>query len=64
MLPREWSDLASIPSALGALRTALMPPGIDYAHLLRASVVLLAVIAIATAALRQQIARVDAEAPR
>jgi hypothetical protein len=64
MLPRDFSDLGSIPSALGAFRTALLPPEIDYAHLLRASVVLLAVIAIAVAVVRQQIARVDVEAQR
>lgn len=61
MLPRDFDDLASIPSALAGIRTALMPPGVDYEHLARASLLLAVVIAIAIAIVRQQIARVDAE---
>jgi hypothetical protein len=28
-LPEGWRDFVSIPSALAALRGALMPPGVD-----------------------------------
>ncbi len=61
MLPRGWQELTSIPATLGALRTALTPGTFDVATLLRASVVLAAIAAIATAIVRTQVARVDAE---
>lgn len=60
MLPRGWQELTSIPAALGALRASLSPD-VDVAGLLRSIVVLAAVIAIAIAVVRAQIARVDAE---
>jgi len=61
MLPRGWQDLTSIPAALGSLRSALTPGAIDVASLLRSLVVLAAIAAIATAIVRTQVARVDAE---
>jgi hypothetical protein len=62
-LPSGWEELTSIPSALGALRNALTPGGLDAAMFARAFVVLGAVTAIALAIVRTQVARVDAEAP-
>lgn len=62
MLPRGWHELTSIPAVLGALRAALTPGTFDVATLLRASVVLAAIAAVATVIVRTQVARVDAEA--
>jgi hypothetical protein len=61
ILPYEWRDLGSIPGALGVLRAALTPPGLDFGRFIRAFVVLAAVTVIATLAIRAQLARVDSE---
>ena len=61
ILPAAWSDLGSIPSALAALRGALMPPGIDLAKVARAAVVIAVVIATALVIVRRQLGRLDAE---
>lgn len=59
LLPRGWGHVASVPSALAALRDSLMPPrGVDVVELLRASLVLAVVAAVAAAFVWQQAGRV------
>jgi hypothetical protein len=60
LVPRGWGDLLAVPSALAALRASLMPPGIDGARAARAACVLAAIAAACFAAVRAEIARVDA----
>jgi hypothetical protein len=61
LVPHGWGDLLSVPSALAALRAALMPPGIDVARFARAACVLAAFAAVCFVLVRAEIARVDHE---
>lgn len=60
LLPRGWEELTSIPAILTAVRGSLV--ALDGARLARALFAVVVVAAIATAIVRQQMARVDAEA--
>lgn len=60
VVPEEWSDLVSIPGALGALRAALAPPGFDVAHGARALVVIVVIALCAAGAARAALAHADA----
>jgi hypothetical protein len=53
--------MESIPAALGTLRGALLPPGVDPAKLARAAVVVVVVIALSLLVVRLQLARLDEE---
>lgn len=59
LVPEDWSDLVSLPGALGALRAAVSPPGFDAAHGARALVVVVAIALIAAGAARAALARAD-----
>jgi hypothetical protein len=61
-LPGAWRELVSIPSALGALRAALMPPGVDVARFFRAALVLAIVVAVAMLVVRREARRIGEEA--
>ena len=61
MVPTSFRELTSIPSALGAVRSALMPPGMDAGLLLRALGILAAVAALALVAVRRAAVRLDRE---
>jgi hypothetical protein len=63
LVPEAWSELVSIPGALGALRGALAPPGFDGPMALRAVAVLACATALAVLAVRAQLLRVDAALP-
>ena len=60
-LPAPWREVASVPTALGAFRGALMPPGIDWGRFVRAAFVLALVAAACVALVRRDMIRVDAE---
>jgi hypothetical protein len=55
-LPDAWRELVSVPSALGALRASLMPPGVDVARFARASLVLVVVVIVAVMACHREAA--------
>jgi hypothetical protein len=59
----DWGDLLSLPGALSALRLALMPPGWKPELFARAAFVLAVAAAVAVAAVRAEIARVDEDKP-
>ncbi len=61
LVPEPWAELASVPSALAALRGALMPHAFDPERFLRAGLVLAAVAAVSLLYVKQQLARVDRE---
>ena len=58
-LPESVSDVLSIPSALGALRTSLAPGTLDLARTARAIVALTLVVAFATFLVRRDALRID-----
>ncbi len=58
-LPESVSDVLSIPSALGALRTSLAPGTLDLARSARAIVALTLVVAFATFLVRRDALRID-----
>jgi hypothetical protein len=60
LVPRAWHGLLSIPGALSGLLTAFTPQAHDGARALRALLLLGAVCILALAALRRQLARLDA----
>jgi hypothetical protein len=49
LAPSGWSELVSIPGALGALRAALMPPGIHLVRAVKAMFVLALIVAASVA---------------
>jgi hypothetical protein len=59
LVPGPWGELASVPSALEALRGALMPHAFDPERFLRAALVLAAVAAVSLLYVNRQLARVD-----
>jgi hypothetical protein len=61
LVPDEWTDLLSVPSALAALRGALAGPEVDAARFARAACVVAASAALCVALVRIEIARFDAE---
>ena len=61
MVPYEWRDLTSIPATLGAVRTSLMAPSIDVAHLVRSAVVLAVVVALSLLVVRRMAVRLENE---
>jgi hypothetical protein len=61
VLPRTWSSVLSIPSALSTLRTSLMPSAVDVAAFARAFVVLAVVCVLALIFVHSQLARVERE---
>jgi len=61
LVPSEWTDLLSVPSALAALRSALASQEIDAARFVRAACVVAAFGALCFALVRVEIARGDAE---
>ncbi len=61
LVPSEWTDLLSVPSALAALRSSLASQEIDAARFARAACVVVAFAALCFALARAEIARVDAE---
>jgi hypothetical protein len=60
IVPNGWDDLVSIQGVLGAVRSALAPPGVDGTKLVRAVVMTLLVAALATLVVRAQAARAEA----
>jgi hypothetical protein len=64
MLPSGWGELASIPGAMLALRSALLPHSFDPWRVARAAAVLALVVLIALVFARLELARADAEASR
>lgn len=63
VLPDAWRELVSVPAALAALKSSLMPPGIDLARAIRASVVLTIVTVIAMLVVRREITRAGEKRP-
>ncbi|WP_394823289.1 hypothetical protein [Pendulispora albinea] len=61
LLPGSWGELASLPSALAALRGALMPEHVDVERFVRAAVVLGLVAVAAFAYVKQQVANLQQE---
>jgi hypothetical protein len=61
LVPDEWGDLLSVPSALAALRASLTSPELDAATFARAACVVLAFAALCFALVRTEIARIDAD---
>ncbi len=59
VLPAGWGELSSIPGALGALRTALIPSHEDLAGFLRAFAVVLVFTALALTLARRAVAQAD-----
>jgi hypothetical protein len=61
VLPDGWAELATIPSALEALRSALLPDTFDGLRFARAFSVLALFVAISLFVARRQLARFDRE---
>jgi len=63
LLPDGWGELASIPGALLALRSSLVPPSFDPLRFMRAFALLALVVLVALLVVRGQLARFDRERP-
>jgi hypothetical protein len=61
LVPGDWSDLLSVPSALSALRSSLTAHAVDGVRFARAACVVAAFAALCFALARTEIARLDAE---
>jgi hypothetical protein len=61
LVPKGWGELLSVPSALGALRAALVVPGFDFARLARAGFVLAAFAALCFAFVLAEVVALDAD---
>jgi hypothetical protein len=59
ILPEGWGEMASIPGALLALRTALVPETFDPLRFTRAFALLALIVAVALLVVRGQLARFD-----
>jgi hypothetical protein len=63
VLPEGWAELTSIPGALMALRSSLLPDAFDALRFARAFAVLALLVVLSLLVVRRQLARFDRERP-